>query len=173
MQVAAWDTYVTRQTGVITIVFTIFILFSCSNPQKPENTEIIWDNYGVPHVYANNEAEMYYAFGWAQMQNHANLILKLYAQARGRASEYFGEEYMDSDKLTHLFNLPDSAEAHYNKSGSRDKQYLEAFVKGLNDYAKAHPDKIDDRVKQVLPVLVTDVLAHGKRVICLEFIHCS
>lgn len=169
MQVAAWDTYVTRQTGVITIVFTIFILFSCSNPQKPENTEIIWDNYGVPHVYANNEAEMYYAFGWAQMQNHANLILKLYAQARGRASEYFGEEYMDSDKLVHLFNLPDSAEAHYNKSGSRDKQYLDAFVKGLNDYAKAYPDKIDDRVKQVLPVLATDVLAHGKRVICLEF----
>ena len=34
---------------------------------------------------------MYYAYGWAQMQNHGDLILKLYGQARGRASEYGGE----------------------------------------------------------------------------------
>lgn len=170
MQVPVWDTYVTKRDGIITIAITFFfILSSCSNPRLQENTEIIWDNYGVPHVYAGNESEMYYAFGWAQMQQHANLILKLYAQARGRASEYFGEEYVDSDKLVHLFNLPDSAEAHYARSGSRDKQYLDAFVKGINDYAKAHPDQIDDRVKQVLPVAATDVLAHGKRVICLEF----
>ncbi len=49
---------------------------------------------------------MYYAFGWAQMNSHADLILKLYAQARGRASEYFGKDYIESDRQILLFDLP-------------------------------------------------------------------
>lgn len=153
---------------IIAITFGVILLFSCTNAQK--KTEIIWDNWGVPHVYANNETEMYYAFGWAQMHNHANLILKLYAQSRGRAAEYFGEEYLNSDKQIHLFNLVDSAESHYKKNSGEEMRYLDAFVNGINDFAKAHPDEIDDRVKPVLPISATDVLAHIKRVVCLGFI---
>jgi acyl-homoserine-lactone acylase len=93
----------------------IILLFTSFNLKAQKNAEIIWDNYGVPHVYANNEADMYYAFGWAQMHNHANLLLKLYAQARGSAAEYWGEEYVASDKRIHLFNIPDSAKAEYKK----------------------------------------------------------
>jgi acyl-homoserine-lactone acylase len=71
--------------------------------------EILWDHDGVPHIYGANEREMYYAFGWAQMHNHANLILQLYAQARGRAAEYFGEAYLPLDKKIRLFNVPEQA----------------------------------------------------------------
>lgn len=148
----------------------IILHSSCINSQPRKNSEILWDKWGVPHVYANNETEMYYAFGWSQMHNHANLMLKFYALARGRAAEYFGKEYLNSDKLIHLFNLPDSAEAHYARSGNNYKQYLDAFVKGINDYAKVNPDKIDEKMKQVLPVQATDILAHEKRVISLSFL---
>ncbi|MDP1814206.1 MAG: acylase [Leadbetterella sp.] len=148
----------------------IILLFNSVNLKAQKKTEIIWDNYGVPHVYANNEEEMYYALGWAQMHNHANLLLKLYAQARGCAAEYWGEDYIQSDSRIHLFNLPDSAQAKYKNYSGADKQYLDAFVAGINGYAKAYPNKIDPVASKLLPILATDVLAHSTRVICLEFL---
>lgn len=151
-------------------VCLIILHASCINPSPRKGLEILWDNWGVPHVYANNEVEMYYAHGWSQMHNHANLVLKLYAQARGKAAEYLGKEYLSSDKQIHLFNLPDSAEAHYARAEGENKQFLDAFVKGINDYANANLDKIDEGLKQVLPVQATDILAHEKRVMCLSFI---
>lgn len=155
--------------GIITVCLIIFNV-SCINQSSRKSSEILWDNWGVPHVYANNEVEMYYAFGWSQMHNHANLMLKLYAQARGKAAEYIDKEYLNLDKQIHLFNLPDSAEAHYARAEGKSKQYLDAFVKGINDYANANSDKIDEGMKQVLPVQATDILAHEKRVMCLSFL---
>ncbi len=153
--------------------FTIslfFLLCSFTDLSAQKKTEIIWDSYGVPHIDARNEAEMYYAFGWAQMHNHANLILQLYGQARGRAAEYWGEEYLVSDKLIHLFSLPDSAQSHYNQQRGADKINLDAFVSGMNAYAKVHSASIESSVKKVLPIVATDVLAHAAKVIYLDFL---
>ena len=53
----------------------ILLYFGTGYEAQAQNskTEILWDNFGVPHIYAKNAQEMYYAFGWAQMNNHANL----------------------------------------------------------------------------------------------------
>ncbi|HVE61304.1 MAG TPA: acylase [Chitinophagaceae bacterium] len=151
------------------ISFLFFFVFYTSNAQIVK-TEILWDNYGVPHIYAKSTEEMYYAFGWAQMQSHANLILQLYGQARGRAAEYWGKAYINSDKQILLFNLPEQAKKNYNKQDVSYKTYLDAFVKGLNDYAKSHTNQIGKEFQQVLPVTAYDVLAHTTRVVCLEFL---
>src|SRR5258707_5768073 len=94
------------KTSIACILARSFVLFSISlfvwpNELRSEggvppqsNTEIIWDTYGVPHVYAGSLTEMYYAFGWAQMHNHANLLLRLYGIGRGQAAEYWGSDYL-------------------------------------------------------------------------------
>src|SRR5678816_3386246 len=76
-------------------------------------TEILWDNYGVPHIYANNSKEMYYAFGWAQMNNHADLLLQVYGQARGEAAAYWGNDWVESDKQILVFDLPEKGKDMY------------------------------------------------------------
>jgi len=126
-------------------------------------TEILWDNYGVPHIYAKNNNEMYYAFGWAQMNNHANLLLQIMGQARGRAAEYWGSDYIESDKQILVFDLPEKAKDMYAKQTAEFKTYLDAFVKGINDYAKAHPAAIDENMRQVLPVTGNDICANTLR----------
>ena len=156
-----------KHKKLMLLAFSFALLSSTHAQQK---TEIIWDNYGVPHIYARNVNEMYYAFGWSQMHNHANLLLQLYGQARGRAAEYWGEKYLASDKQIQLFNLPDSARAQYARQRKDSKNQLDAFVNGVNAYAKEHPEAIDTAMARVLPITVYDVMAHGKRVICLEFI---
>ncbi|MGF7216532.1 acyl-homoserine-lactone acylase [Spirosoma lacussanchae] len=132
--------------------------------------EILWDTAGVPHVYGQTVEAMYYGFGYAQMENHANLLLRLYGQARGRAAEYWGPSFLDSDKIVTLFGVAEQAKKHYTQQPSDYKPCLDSFVRGLNAYAKAHPEAIGDEFKQVLPITPQDVLAHITRVICLEFI---
>ncbi|HWJ29651.1 MAG TPA: penicillin acylase family protein, partial [Flavisolibacter sp.] len=152
------------------ILFFLFYALSSNAQQSTTKTEILWDHYGVPHIFANSNNEMYYAFGWAQMHNHANLLLKLYGQARGRAAEYWGKDMLQSDQEVHLFNLTKIAKNAYSQQKPEYKGYLDAFVKGINAYAAAHPEAIASEMKPVLPVTVEDVLAHSTHVICLVFL---
>jgi acyl-homoserine-lactone acylase len=60
--------------------------------------EILWDRYGVGHVYARNTEGLFYAYGFAQAKSHGEAVVKLYAQARGRAAEYYGPEELANDR---------------------------------------------------------------------------
>ena len=50
-----------------------------------KGTEILWDRYGIPHIFAPDHASLFYAYGYAQMEAHSELLVRLYTQARGRA----------------------------------------------------------------------------------------
>ncbi|GAB4012292.1 hypothetical protein GCM10028808_27960 [Spirosoma migulaei] len=43
---------------------------------KSAPVEILWDTAGVPHIYGQTLEAMYYGFGYAQMHNHADLLLR-------------------------------------------------------------------------------------------------
>jgi acyl-homoserine-lactone acylase len=154
-----------------TVLFCLVLstgIMSCSSDFK--RTEILWDNYGVPHIYARNAQEMYYSFGWAQMSCHADLILKLYAEARGTAAELFGKEYLESDLKMRAFDLPGLARKGYIQQDQEFRSYIDAFTKGMNDYAAENIEMIDENLRKVLPVTVEDIMAHTVRVIHLEFL---
>ncbi len=162
--------FLKNSSGVVLTVILICVsgLNSCRSDFS--DTEILWDNYGVPHIYARNNREMYYSFGWAQMKCHADLILRLYAEARGKASEYLGNEYAESDLKVLSFDLPRNAREAYEKQTEEYRYYIDAFVKGMNDYAAENREDIDAKYRDILPVTPYDILSHTIRVICLEFL---
>ncbi len=136
----------------------------------PRGTEILWDTYGIPHIIADDPDGLFYASGWAQMHNHGNLLLRLYGQARGRAAEYWGEEYGASDIWVRTMGIPTRA-ARWNELQELAFQgYQQAFARGINDYAGEHADQIDDTVEVVLPIVSSDILAHYQRVIHFTFV---
>lgn len=137
---------------------------------QPMQNEIDWDDFGVPHIYGRSAKEMYYEFGWAQMHNHANLVLKLYGQARGRAAEYWGESYLASDRQVRLFGLPELGAREYAAQDAGFKALLDAFAAGMNAYAHAHPEAVRPENKPVLPLRPEDVFAHGLRIVFLQFV---
>ncbi|MGL5835286.1 MAG: acylase [Waterburya sp.] len=137
-----------------------------SNP----NTEILWDTYGIPHIYGVDNQSTFQAFGWAQMHSHGNLILRLYGQARGRAAEYWGEDYLESDKWVVTMGVPQRAKTWYKEQNTTFRSYLDAFATGINNYAQENPELIDDEVKIVLPITGEDILAHVQRVLNFTFV---
>lgn len=52
--------------------------------------EIPWDQWGAPHIYAQEDDTAFYAMGWVQAENHADLLLKMFLQARGSSAEFLG-----------------------------------------------------------------------------------
>ncbi|MGD2182586.1 acylase [Lusitaniella coriacea] len=151
-------------------LFFVIIPIAIASAMKPIHTEILWDTWGVPHIFATNAPELFQAFGWAQMESHGDLLLHLYGQARGRAAEYWGEEELASDEQVWRMGIPDRAQKWYDAQNSEIRSYLDAFAQGINSYAAEHPNKISDPLKVVLPVTGTDILAHIQRVVHFTFL---
>jgi acyl-homoserine-lactone acylase len=137
---------------------------------QPGSAEILWDRYGIPHIFAPDLPALYYAFGWAQMKAHGDLVLRLYGQARGRGAEYWGEKYADTDRWVRRMDVPARAGRWYERQTPEYRPLLDAFAAGMNAYARAHPAAIADEVEVVLPVTPVDPIAHGQRVILFEFV---
>ena len=112
---------------------------------------------------------MFYAYGSAQMASHGNLLLRMYGEARGKASEYWGEEHIEMDRWLHTLNVPNSAQDWYDKQTPEFQNYLDYFAAGINDYANKNPNLIADSVKVVLPINGVDIMAHTQRTIHVAF----
>ena len=151
------------------VALTFFLIVPASKAQTtsqqqlPQKLEILWDSWDVPHVYAETSAALGYGFGWAQMKSYSNEILKLYGIARGRGAEFWGEEYLASDRFLHQVGIPENAVDAFDQQPAELKKYLEAFADGMNEYALEYPAEINPEVKDVLPVQPEDIIRHVQR----------
>ncbi len=143
---------------------------SGSFPGRAGGAEILWDTYGVPHIFANDREGLARALGWAQMQNHGDLLLRLYAQARGRGAELLGEDYLEGDRWNWTMGIAPRSEEWLSAQSPGMRAHLSAFVAGINDFARAHPEMVGDSVRAVLPVTETDVLGHVQQTLFGAFI---
>ena len=151
----------------------ILLLLSCSSTGPPadnSSTEIIWDRWGVPHIYAQNEHDLYFSAGYAQMHLHGNLLLKLYGRSRGQGAEYWGQDYLETDMIIHTLGFPELAQQWTAAQDPQLKEVISAFVEGINAYAQAHPESIEESMRQVLPVTAQDVNQHAIFVVYTSFV---
>ncbi|MDW3194628.1 MAG: penicillin acylase family protein [Cytophagales bacterium] len=155
----------------ILLSFTVLFISGCVVKESTPSyeNEILWDSWGIPHIYANQESDLYQMMGWAQMKNHGDLILKLYGEGRAKSSEYWGDD-PQNDILLHLTDVLTAAEKTWNNMPASDKAVVEAYVKGLNSYASKYPDQISEKYQKVLPVTAMDVMNHSSRAMNMEFL---
>lgn len=132
--------------------------------------EILWDRYGVPHIRGESLEEVAWAFGWAQAESHGSLLLRLYGQARGRAAEYWGQDFVESDRWVRVNRIPDRAREWLAQAEPEERVVIERFAAGINAYAEQHPDALDPAMRRVLPATPEDVLAHAQRVVHFTFV---
>ncbi len=132
--------------------------------------EILWDSFGVPHIYAKTEEGGFYGFGYAQAQSHGNLLLHMYGESRARAAEYWGDKYEVQDKWLIANSAPEITAQWYKMQTPQMRKNLDAFAAGVNAYAAAHPDKISVEVKPVLPLNGTDIIGHALRLMNFGYI---
>ena len=151
----------------------VFLLSACrSDPADTlrEQPEIVWDEWGVPHIFASDLPAASYAWGWAQARNHGTLLVKLFGEARGRGAEYWGSELVEQDTWIRQVGIPKRGQNWYSQQEPEAKQALDAFVQGINDFMMANPGQVPTNSRAVLPILPSDVLSHMNRIIHFTFL---
>jgi len=135
-----------------------------------KGTEILWDTWGIPHISAPDHPSLFYAYGYAQMEAHSELLLRLYAQARGRGAEFYGEQYVEADRWMRVNGVPARAREWAKGQSPEFAPLIAAFVDGLNAWGTEHQADLSPEAKAILPVSVEDVYAHCLRVIHYDWI---
>jgi acyl-homoserine lactone acylase PvdQ len=108
--------------ALFAVAFSFTTRASAALPAK--GTEILWDRYGIPHIFASDHASLFYAYGYAQMEAHSELLVRLYTQARGRAAELYGEQYLDSDRWVRVNGIPERAKQWATRQSPNRHQRL-------------------------------------------------
>ncbi|MGH6836951.1 MAG: penicillin acylase family protein, partial [Methylocella sp.] len=130
--------------------------------------EILWDQFGIPHIYGRDLLSVVRGLGYAEMENHAETILMNVASARGRSAEYFGAAggaNIQNDIMVRTEDIPNRARVWLATGGDEQAAIIEAFTEGENEYAERHGDTIDPSFRRVLPLVPTDVTAGIQNVV--------
>jgi penicillin G amidase len=93
------------------------------------------DSYGVPSIYANSMAGMWFGDGWAQAEDRMVQLELTRRTVEGTLSAIFGpgELAQDEDVRT-FFYTPAELQAQYRSLPASARSALEAFAAGINAY---------------------------------------
>ncbi len=112
-------------------------------PGLRDSVEVIRDQWGVPHIYARNTDDLFFAQGFVQAQDRL-WQMEMYRRTwEGGLAEVLGEEYVRHDALARLLRYRgpwDEREfQHYHPDGRR---IFDAFAAGVNAYIAQAGDKL-------------------------------
>ena len=158
----------TNRCCLLVLGFAAGSIAGASSPHK--GTEILWDKFGVAHVFAKSTPDLFYGYGWATAQSHGNLLMKLYGESRGRAAEYFGPSGVANDRWVWTNSVPQRSAAWLDAQTPEFRSYMEAFAKGINDYAAKNPNALSEQAKRVLPVTALDPIEHFHRILNYSYV---
>ncbi len=98
------------------------------------------DTFGVPHVFGHTDSSAVFGFAYAQAEDNFWRVEENFIWALGRASELYGEESLDSDRLNHALEIPRLAREEYRRMDPHMRSICDAFAAGLNYYMSRHPE---------------------------------
>jgi penicillin G amidase len=106
------------------------------------NVEIVRDTWGVPHIFADNDADLFFGFGWAMAQDRLWQLDYLRRRALGRLAEILGAEATEQDVLVRTVGIPRIASAELTRLPASTLHLLEAFTHGINAVMTESQDRL-------------------------------
>jgi len=105
-------------------------------PGLTAEVTVIRDGQGVPHLYAESDADLFAAQGWVHAQDRFFEMDLRRRVASGRLSELLGDERRarESDTLMRTLGLRRVAEAEWELLDAGHRELLEAYTRGVNAY---------------------------------------
>lgn len=97
---------------------------------------IVYDERGVPHIFADNEADMFYAQGYITAKDRLWQMDFISRFAAGRLSEVMGERTLEIDRYNRRIGIPHAAKVNVNFAMKDElvKTLLENYSEGVNAY---------------------------------------
>ena len=120
-----------------------------------QQTTIIRDEWGIPHIYGKTDADAVFGLMYAQCEENFPQIEKNYLEMLGRLAELKSNDIVKTKRSEIIYAdlmmqlIQDSTQAikDYNNSPLWFKELLQAHADGINYYLAKHP--------QVQPEVIT------------------
>ena len=142
---------------LLSILLVSTISYSQINPKK---IDIVRDEYGIPHIYAQTDAEVAYGLAWANAEDDFTTIQEAYLAGNAMLSNYICLEGAAADFITQFIGSKNLIE---EKIGTISKDYMEVvegYSQGLNAYASNNPDKV--LYKKLFPITPKKMLMYSQ-----------
>ena len=96
--------------------------------------EVIRDRWGLNHIYAQNEDDLFMAQGYLAAKDRLFQFEVWRRRATGTVAEILGPRELNRDIGTRLHKFRGNLDAELNHYHPRGKQIIEAYVRGVNAY---------------------------------------
>ena len=96
--------------------------------------EILKDRWGISHIYAKNEADLFFAQGYNVARDRLFQLELWRRQATGTVAEILGRRELKRDIGNRLFAYRGDLKQELNWYHPRGAAIVEAFVAGINAY---------------------------------------
>jgi len=100
--------------------------------------EVRIDRWGVAHIYARNEPDVFFAQGWNAARDRLFQVDLWRRRGLGQLAEVFGPEFVDQDRAARLFLYRGDMDREwriYSSRGTREAELVtQRFVEGINAY---------------------------------------
>ncbi|MGB6865098.1 MAG: penicillin acylase family protein [Candidatus Aminicenantaceae bacterium] len=100
------------------------------------------DAYAVPHIYADNEKDIYRATGYVMAQDRLWQMDLFRRATTGRLSEIFGPDLVEADLLMRALRIPEKSQMVLSHQNQDILGILKAFADGVNQFIKIHQDNL-------------------------------
>ena len=107
---------------------------------RAQNTEIIRDQWGIPHIYGKTDADAVFGMVYAQCEDDFNRVEMNYITAMGRMSEIEGIGQIYADLRMKMYIEEDVIKKEYENSPQWLKDLMDAWADGINYYLYSHPE---------------------------------
>lgn len=136
---------------ILAIITSLFLLNNLKNGAVPDYNKnqklnglekevtVFRDSFGVPHIYAESEADLYRSVGFAMAQDRLWQMDLLRRVTQGRLSEILGKDQVNTDLLMRALRIQEKSEKILAQSGPEIVKALESFADGLNQYIENFP----------------------------------
>lgn len=110
-------------------------------PPTPEPTptfqaEIVWTEYGIPHITADDWGGLGYGYGYAYAQENYCVAMKEFVRAAGESARYLGDEgNLNEDFVYKLYNDDERIQRiFFDTAPDYAVEIAEGYAAGMNRY---------------------------------------
>ena len=109
-----------------------------------EVVDVYTDDYGVPHVFAKNEEDLFYTAGYIAGRDRLFQLSMVSLAVKGELASVLGKKYFNTDVYFRTWKIHKTAKGLIDKMSPENRRIFEYFCKGINH-------RIDE-VKNDLPL---------------------
>ncbi len=112
-------------------------VLTLSGTARSEPVEILRDRWGVPHIYARNTGDLFFAQGYITARDRLFQIDLWRRTGSGKLAEVLGPKFLARDRFARLVRFRGNWDAEWRSYSPDARRIATAFTLGINAYIRS------------------------------------